>query len=247
MDNISAIIIDDEKHARESLSALLKLYCPTVNLMGSASNIAEGNRIINKINPDVVFLDIEIGKNSGFDLLEDLIPFKFQLIFVTGHSEFALKAFQVNAVDYLLKPIEPGNLIKAVEKAKKMMGTAIFKNQFTNLLQSFKSEKIERISIPSRTDGISILEVQKIIFIEGSGPYSTFFSSDGQKIMASKNLGHFQSLLPEKDFYRTHQSYLVNINFISRVIPQDGLVELSTGAQIPVAKGRKDELINRFV
>ena len=247
MTNITAIIIDDEKHARESLIGLLDLYYPSVRPIGNYSNIKEGENMIKKLNPDIVFLDIAIGKDTGFDLLEKLSPFNFQLIFVTGYSEFALKAFQVNAVDYLLKPIEPDSLVNAIEKAKKLMDSEILENNFANLFHSLKNKVFKRISIPSRNDGISILNIAKIIYVQGSGPYSTFFTEEGQKVMASNNLGHYQSLLPENDFYRTHQSYLVNIKCIRRIITNDGMIELANGEQIPIARSRRDGLMEKLL
>ena len=246
MPAIKALIIDDEKHARESLAALLELYCPSVKAAGSASNIGEGKKLIEKLNPDIVFLDIEIGEDTGFDLLEKISQINFQLIFVTGYSEFALKAFQVNAVDYLMKPIEPSSLVKAVDKAKKLMGTGIYENNIVDLLNSINNKKTDCISISSKSEGITILKIENIVYVQGSGTYSTFHTNDGKRIMASNNLGHYQPLLPASFFYRTHQSYLVNINCISRIIPSDGVVELSNGQQVPLARNRREGLLERL-
>lgn len=247
MSTLKAIIIEDEINGQQALKSLLEMYCPEVRVVGIAGSVDIGVELIREKAPDVIFLDIILGQESGFDLLEALQPINFQIIFTTSLDSYALQAFKVNAVDYLMKPIEPGELVKSVDKAHKLTSADQFNEKFTNILNTFQNQALERISIPSRTDGISIIEVKKIMYINGSGPYSTFFLENGKKIVASNNLGHYAEMLSEKDFFRTHQSYLVNIKFVSKVMPADGLVELTGGQQLPVARSRRDGFLERLL
>ena len=247
MSNLNAVIIEDEINGQEALVALLELYCPKVEVEGIAGTVDEGKELIIEKKPDLIFLDIILGQENGFDLLASLQPVSFQIIFTTSLDNYALKAFKANAVDYLMKPIEPHELVKAVDKARKLAGTDEFSDKFASILNAFQKQQLERITIPSKTEGISIVEIQKIIYVNGSGAYSTFFLDNGQKILASNNLGYYVDLLPGKDFFRTHQSYIVNINSISRVIPADGVIELINGEQVPLARSRRDGLMERLV
>ena len=244
---LNAIIIEDEKNGQEALVSLLEMYCPQVKITGIADGVKTGVQLILTNKPDLVFLDIILGKENGFDLLEKLQPIFFQIIFTTSSDGYALKAFKANAIDYLMKPVEPNRLVKAVDKVQKMKGTEVMQERFTHLLNSLQNQRIERISIASRKDGIAIIELNKIIYIQGSGTYSTFHLDDDPNIMASNNLGYFHTLLPENLFYRVHQSYLVNIKYIKRVLPREGVLELSNGTQIPVAKGRRDGLLDALM
>ncbi len=243
---LKAIIIDDERHARESLNSLVELYCPEVKIIADASDIHDGKQLIEKLIPDLVFLDISIGEETGFDLLENLGSFNFQLIFTTAFSEYAIKAFRVNALDYLLKPIEPSQLQSAIHKVKQTTNQNQLQHQLTNLVQSFSTKSNNQISI-STLEGIIFLETEKITHVNGSGNYSTFYMIDGEKIMASKSLSHYESLLPVEIFYRCHQSYLVNLQYVKKILTKEGnMVELKNGSQAPIAKRRKEELLSRL-
>lgn len=240
MKPIQAIIIDDEKHARESLSSLVNLYCDNVTLIGKASNVTDGIALIKNKKPDLVFLDIAIGSESGFDLLNQLEKIDFQIIFTTGFSEFAIKAFKVNALDYLLKPIDPIDLQNAVNKYSKSRQQ---ENQFTNLIEALHSGKPKHIAISS-TEGISYVEIANIVHVKGSGNYSTFTLLDEEKIMASKSLKHFESLLPTNQFFRSHQSHLINVHHVKKILIQDGnVIELKNGDTVPLVRHRKEELM----
>ena len=235
-----AIIIDDEKHARESLSTLLQMYCPKVEILADISNVAEAKTAIETLQPDIVFLDIAIGQDNGFDLIEALNPIAFYIIFTTAYSEFALKAFQANAIDYLLKPIEPELLISALDKVNNQNTRAQLKLQ--QLFQSLNTQKINKIAITT-LEGVQFLQLDKISHINGSGNYSTFYLTDGSKLMASKSLKHFEGNLPRNTFYRSHQSYLVNLNHIKSIQASKGTVTLHDETEISVSKSKKDTLI----
>lgn len=244
---IKAIIIDDEKHARESLQSLIELYCPSVKIIAEAADIHLGKKIIEHLQPDLVFLDISIGKETGFELLEKIQPINFYLIFTTAFSQYALNAFRVNALDYLLKPIVPSQLKSAIKKINQPNQSNQLELQLTQLAKLLHSPSLEQIAI-STTDGITFLEVDKIIHIKGSANYSTFYTEDGESLVASKSLKKFESLLPDQYFYRSHQSHLVNIKFIKKISTIDGLmIKLKNGKNIPLVQKRKETLINKLM
>lgn len=238
MNSLKAIIIDDERHARESLITLLELYCPQVQILIEAQNIQEGIHAIQRLNPTIVFLDISIGEDTGFDLLNKLQPIDFQLVFTTAHSDYALKAFRENAIDYLLKPINPQELIAAVNKIQNIYSV----KQNNSFIQTSPALQTSKIAIHS-TEGITFLKTNQIIHVNGNGNYSTFFSAEGEKVMASKNLKHFESLLPKNYFFRSHQSHLVNLHFIKKVLSHDSVIQLTNGTFVPITRNRKEQLI----
>ncbi len=246
MQTLTALIIDDEKHAREGLSTLLELYCPSVKVVGDANDIEQGMSLIQEHRPEIVFLDIEIGDANGFQLLDQLPSILFQLVFTTAYSEFAIKAFRYNAIDYLLKPIQPQQLTAAVENAKYSLHTQDIQLQLEALRQSLQSEQQEKIII-STMEGLNIIKLTTIIHVVGNANYSTFHLDNGEKIMASKNLKHYEDILPSEFFFRTHQSHLVNVRYIKKIKTQEGhMVELDEGSNIPLAKRRKDDLLIRL-
>lgn len=245
MTPLKAIIIDDEKHAREALTSLLSMYCPQVVILAEGDSVKTGLQSIRQLQPEVVFLDIAIGEETGFDLVKQLQPIDFQLIFTTAFNEYALHAFRANAIDYLLKPINPKELIVAVNKAQKSKNTQQLDHQFQQLFQTINPRKKEKIAV-STMDGITYLEIDQVIHIIGNGNYSTFHLSDGEKIMASKNLKHFEVILPKEFFFRSHQSHLVNLHFIKKIQKSDGLIHLSNNAQIPITRHKRDLLIQKM-
>jgi two-component system LytT family response regulator len=192
----------------------------------------------------VVFLDIEIGEQTGFQMLDQLPSINFQLIFTTAYSEFAIKAFRYHAIDYLLKPIEPKQLIAAIEKAGQSHQTQQIQQQINELRQAMSSGQSEKVIVPTM-EGLNFIKIESIIHVAGSANYSTFHLDNGDKIMASKNLKYYEDLLPSEFFYRVHQSHLVNIRFIKKVVTYEGYaVELEEGISVPLAKKRKEELLN---
>ncbi len=243
MSPLKAVIIDDEQHARTSLTSLLALYCEEVTVVGEASSIQEGIQRILSLHPDLVFLDIHIGREDGFELLDQVQSLKFQLIFTTAHSEFAVKAFRYNAIDFLLKPIEPMELVAAVEKTRALGYSESFQQQLAQLSESLQSKQTEKIVL-STAEGLNFICVEQIIHVEGDANYSTFYLHSGEKIMTSKNLKFYDDLLSNDTFFRAHQSHLVNMNAIKKIKTVDGAtIELTNGAQIPLAKRRKEALL----
>ncbi|MCB0634029.1 MAG: LytTR family DNA-binding domain-containing protein [Saprospiraceae bacterium] len=245
VNTIKALVIDDEKHARDALRALLELYCPEVDVVGEAANLIAAQESLIALHPNLLFLDIAIGEDSGFDLLEDIPAEGVQVIFTTAHSEFAVRAFRVNALDYLLKPIEPEQLQQAVAKARQS-SIGINSQQLSVLARAIQQQSLRQLAIPS-LEGVTFLEIDDIIRIEGSGNYSTFHTATGEQVISSKNIGHYEELLPQDLFFRCHQSHLINIRSIKKILTADGnIIELKDGQQIPLAGKRKKALLSKL-
>lgn len=243
MISLTAIIIEDEKNARESLASLLTSYCPNVHLIGQASTIEEGSQLIQEQHPDVVFLDVALGDRNGFELLDKINVLDFRIIFTTAHSEFATTAFRYNAIDYLLKPVDPFELKEAIAKISTAQNLMLLQKQVANLATALQNGKNAKLTI--KTQGTThFVNVDEILHVEGSGAYSTFVLCSGEKILASKNLKHYYDLLPKNVFFRSHQSHLVNITFIKKIISEDGhIIEMQNGSAIPLVQHRKDGLM----
>jgi len=241
---ISALIVDDEQDARENLQLLLQSYCKNeVNILGEADNVHSGAQLVDELKPDVVFLDIEIGKNNGFELLDKVAFKNFSLIFTTAHSKFAVKAFRHDALDYLLKPIHPDHLIAAVNKVRKQNPLDHISAQFDEFISSKDSSKITLNS----KDGITFISVEDIVRIQGDGNYSYFFLKNGEKIIATKNLKFIEQRLNNKYFLRIHQSYIVNFKYLKKILFESGtFIITNDGAKTPVSRSKK-ELVREFV
>ena len=240
---LRAIIIDDEQHAIQSLAGLLALYCPSVKVVGFSDNVEEGMALIHQQKPGLVFLDVHIGEKTGFELLEQLKEAHFQLIFTTGHSEYAIKAFRYNAIDYLLKPVDPFQLQEAVEKAGQQGAPHIDSNQLENLIQSLSTKKLEKITISS-AEGLHFVEVPSIVRIEGDGNYATFHLRGGEQVLASKNMKAYEELLPAGQFIKVHQSHIVNLHCVKKLLQQDGgLLQMADGSEVPLARRRKEAVV----
>ena len=240
---LRAIIIDDEQHAIQALAGLLALYCPSVKIVGFADKVEEGIGLIREERPGLVFLDVHVGETTGFELLEQLKNVDFQLIFTTGHSEYAIRAFRYNAIDYLLKPVDPFQLQEAVEKAGRQGAPPIDGHQLENLIQSLATKKLDKITISS-AEGLHFVEIPAIIRIEGEGNYATFYLQDGERVVASRNLKAYEELLPGDQFIKTHQSHIVNLRYVKKLLQQDGgLLQMADGSEVPLARRRKEAVM----
>ena len=236
---LKAVIIDDEAKARRILQSFVTEYCPDVTLIGEASDVVEGVKLIQREKPDLVFLDIEMPGFNGFQLLEFFDEVNFEVIFVTAYSEFALKAFQVSAVDYLLKPLQIDQLIKAVEKANAIKGNSLIKERLATLKTNLEQQQIKKIVVPV-SEGSLFVEIKDITHLKAEGSYVNIFLQDGNKILVSKNIKDYEDLLTQTEgFYRTHRSFLVNTHFIKKVQPDATEAILSSGAVISIARERK--------
>ena len=241
MNLINAIIIDDEERARNTLSSLLLNYCPEINVMANCPNVPDGVIAINKHKPDVVFLDIEMPDYSGFELLGFFREIDFDIIFVTAYSEYAIKAFEISAVDYILKPIDIDQLKNSVEKLKQKKLHSQMQEQIQLLKESYKGDDIRKIAI-SMSDGLTFVEIADIIFLEADGAYTTFYLKDGRKILASKKLKFYEDILTNRSFFfRTHRSYFINVNYIKKYTRSENSILMDNDSSITISRDRKQE------
>ena len=243
---MTAIILDDEKRARVSLSLLLQEYCPQVTIVAECENLPEGVKAIRKHQPDIVLLDIEMPGHSGLELLDffDENEVNFSIIFTTAYNEYALKAFKFSAVDYLLKPIIPEELAEAVERVAKQKQR--FEN-FRAFKENLQQETLTKIAVPSGNT-LLFLDTDKIMYIKGEGAYSEVFCSDGSKQLVSRNLKNFEDILcSDSRFLRIHKSYIVNFNFVVAFNKSDGgSIELENKAQIPVSPDKAQQILDQI-
>lgn len=247
---VKAIIIDDETKARENLSILLKDYCPNVNVVASVGNINGAVEEIQAQSPDCVFLDIKMKGELGFDLFEKLEEINFKVVFTTAFDEYALKALKLNAIDYLLKPIDIEELKEAVEKVEESIkdgGGIIGKENIQNLLRGLTGERsLEKIAIPT-VEGLKFINIKDIIRCESDENYTMFFFTDGDKKLVSKTIKFYDELLSPYNFFRTHRSHLVNLNHVKEYYRGDGgSVLMSDGSEVLVARRKKEAFLQNF-
>jgi two-component system LytT family response regulator len=239
-----SIIIDDEPKARQILQTLLEENCPEIEIVALAEDVPSGVKAIHQYKPDIVFSDIDMPGYNGFQLLEFVDKANFELIYCTGHDEFALKAFEVSAVDYLLKPIQISQLVNAVNKAIKLCNSATPQSteRFDTLRENLKTNTLKKIALPV-SDGLIFIDIDNLMYLEADGAYTNVFLMDGNKLLISKKLKEFENILSNnKNFFRTHRSYIINVACIKQYIKSDGgSIMLQNNISIPVARERKEE------
>lgn len=236
---LKAIIIDDEEGARCTLSTLLEEYCPNVSIVAQCSNVPEGVLAINKHTPDIVFLDIEMPEYNGFELVEFFKIVDFEIIFVTAYSQYAIRAFEVSAVDYLLKPVEIEQLQAAVEKASQKRTQANIMQRLDLMKSTYNGDEIKKIALPM-SDGLMFVDVAEIILFEADRAYTHVFLKNGSKITVSKPMRTFEDILDNRQFiFRPHRSHLININYIKKYVRGDGMIFMDNGFALPVSRERK--------
>ena len=243
---IKAVIIEDEAIGRATLRSYLEKYCPQVRLCGEAANIIEGRKLLDKEQPDLVFLDIEMPYGTGFDLLEQYSELPFQVIFITAYSDYAIQALNLSAAYYILKPINIDELEKAVAKVAEGMQESASPYSNEVLIQNLRDRDNQKIVIPT-LDGFELLAVNEIVRIEAADNYAQIIGRK-RKILVSKTLKHFSTLLEPLDFIRVHKSHLVNASEVAKYKKgKPALIELSNGDSVPLSASRKEEFMKRFL
>jgi two-component system LytT family response regulator len=244
---MQVLIIDDESKARSLLTTILKEYCNEVSSIKEAATLLEGVAILKSNKIDILFLDIEMPQHSGLELF-DFIPVEsvnFEIIFTTAYSEYAIKAFEFSAIDYLLKPLRPSKVKEALEKATKSLSQNQLQQRLLELKNSLSSDKFSKLALPVE-DGVLFVKLDEIYVLEADGMYTTFNLTNYRKILISKPLKYFSDLLEHKElFYKPHRSYLVNLKYLQKVVKKEGTyIEMENEMRIPVSKEKKEELIN---
>lgn len=241
---IRCVIVEDEEMARKVLKSLLSQYCKDVMVCAEADDVESGRTMIEAFHPDLVFLDIEMPGGSGFKLLSSIENIDFEVVFTTAYEQFAIKAIRHDALDYLLKPVDPKELVAAVEKVKEAKYKKTLNRQYDSLLKNLNPEQlvVRKISL-STADKIHLIEVDNIIRCESDNYYTIIYFKNGTSLMVSKTLKEMEQRLEEYDFVRTHKSHLVNIRNIINFIKDEMMVLLSDGTKVPVSKRKKEKIL----
>lgn len=242
--SIKAVIIDDTTASRISLADDLDTYCENVMLIGQAESVKTGVKLINSLKPPLIFLDVQLEDGTGFDILEQIEKYPYQVIFTTGSDDHAFKAIKWSAVDYLLKPVDPDELVNAVAKVKPA-AKDIPQENIQLLLENLKNVKSapKRIALSS-ADRIHVVNVDEIIRCESQRNYTLFFLAGHKQILVTRTLKEFEEMLGPHGFIRIHHSHLINTDYLKEFIKADGGYALmSDNSRIPVAVRKKDELL----
>ncbi len=246
---IRTIIVDDEQHCIDRLGGLLaQHFSDSVHLMGTFKTVEEGLTAIKKLQPDLVFLDVQIHDKTGFELLKLLPEINFAVIFTTAHDKYAVQAFKFSAVDYLLKPIDPDDLLQSIEKLKQKIEKDDISKKMEVLFHNLKNTPgtSKRISIPT-VNGFVFVQVSDIIRCQSEINYTTVFLKDKQKITVAKTLKEFEDMLSIYQFFRVHNSHLINLGFIKSYNKgKGGAVTMMDNTEIEISTRRKDEFLKKL-
>lgn len=247
MSTINCIILDDEVMNVQLLSNMLQQHCPQVNILAAETNAKKGILLINELRPQLLFLDVEMPHMNGFETLKQLEPINFEVIFVTAFGKYAVEAFEHHAAGYVTKPVNTEKLVAAVNAAsRRIEQKSINKNLFSLLEQNSRQSTPDKIPL-STTNGLVFVKIADIMYCESSGNYTHFFLCDDKKIIVSRQLGEYEKLLPENNFTRVHDKYIINLNYIKEYIKgSGGELVLENGKEIPVATRRKEDFLARF-
>ncbi len=243
---MTAIIVDDEQHCRDALSGILQRRHADIQLLGMASSVQEGIDLVNSKKPEVLFLDIEIGEQTGFDLLQALGPEHPHVIFTTAHEGYAVKAIRFSALDYLLKPVDMEELETAIGKAKKALREPQQPEQFIALMRNLARNHgpDRRIALPV-ADGLEMVDTGDITYCESDSNYTVVHQVDKKRLVISRTLKEFEDILDGGQFVRVHHSYLINVKHVKKYIRgEGGEVIMSDGTNVAVSRRKKQELMD---
>ena len=239
--SIKALVVDDEENSRKALLNMLQYYCKDIDVIGQAENITGAYEMINEYNPDVVFLDIQMPGGNGFELLKKFKPIPFKVIFVTAYDHFALRAIKLNAVDYLLKPVSPKELIRSVGKLEKQMDVEdMFDKQIETLEDNMQSDRQVKKIILNTSTTMHVIKINEVIRCEADENYTRVIKEDGKAVLVAKTLKDFDEMLSPFGFCRIHQSHLINLSHVITFEKSVGIVILTTKERVPVSSRRKE-------
>lgn len=246
--SIQSVIIEDVSSNRENLRNLLFKYCPDVDIIGEAEGVESGINLLEKASPDLVFLDVRLQDGTGFDLLEKLENRNFEVIFVTAYDEYALKAFQLNAIDFLMKPIDPGLLKKAVDKISVKSDLSKENERLRNLVNNLnQNDHQKRIAIPLE-DKTEFIELKDILHCESDNNYTIFHLVNGKSILVSRTLKKYEIALENLGFIRVHNSHIVRIEAIQSISRRDGgFLILKNGKRLSISRNRRDFVFSELM
>ncbi len=242
---IRTIIIEDEPMSREMLALMLQRHKENIEIVDACSNPADGIESIAKHQPDLIFLDIQMPKMNGFDMLKKVGDISFEVIFTTAFDRYAIDAIRTSALDYLMKPVDDEDLAAAIEKCKERMMEKNTKQQFENLFSNLSNKNpLDKTLALAASDGISFIKMCDIIRVEANGRYAKFYLVNKEIIVVSKPLGDYEEILSANQFFRIHDSSIINLNYVKKYIRGDGgTVLLSDNTELDVARRRKEEFL----
>lgn len=247
MKKIRTIVVEDEQKSVELLKKLLEKHCPEVEYCGSAGGVSEGINIISETKPDLVLLDIEMHDGTGFDLLERIGEKSFDVIFTTAYIQYSIKAIRFSAMDYILKPIDPDELVEAVRRCAERQRHEVAEDRFNALLTNLNVESSKKRIVIPEGDGMTFVALGDIIRCESDGNYTFFILKGGKRIVATRTLGDYEELLSEDHFIRIHRSHLINLDHVSRYIKgEGGYVVMSDGSEVEVSRRKKADFLDRI-
>jgi two-component system LytT family response regulator len=243
---LRAIVIDDIETIRKKNIGVIKANCPNIAIIGEAESVESGVSLIRQIVPDIVFLDVEMPDGTGFDLLQKLKPIQFKVIFITGHEDFAIRAFRFSAIDYLLKPLDPQELVESVRKAEESLNKEAIELKFSTLFSNLERPKNLQKLILKTADKIYSVNIQDIIHCESDKNYTTFYFINAPKLVVSTTLKEYETMLKPFDFFRAHQSHLINLSYFDHFIKTEGgnTIVMKNKNKIPLAVRKKEEFLS---
>lgn len=243
---IKAIIIDDEAISRDAIRSIVTEYCIEIDIVDEAASVSGAVEAIQSMKPDLVFLDIEILDGTGFDVLKQVDGQQMDIIFITGFNQFAITAFKYSAIDYLLKPINPVELVQAVNKVIRLKERHLFMEKL-KLMEFNQHSESKKIALPAQ-DGLTMIWVHDIVRCESDNSYTSIYCLNQKRYVVSKGIKEYEELLNAGNFLRVHQSHLVNLKFVDKFNKEDGgILIMEGGAIVPVARRRKDKLLAALI
>lgn len=246
--DLTAIIIDDEAPSVRAVEKVISEFCPGVKIVGKTQSPIEGIELVNTLNPDVVFLDIEMPVMNGFEFLESIPKPDFNVVFITAYNHYAVQAFRVNAIDYILKPVKIKDIIQAINKVvERKKSKVFFTEKYKNVLLELSNQYEKKINI-STSGGVMCFKISEIIRFEADGRYSNLYLTNEKKLCFSKTLKEIQGEINQPCFLRIHKSHLINMNYVRKYnLTSAYNVELIDGSVLDISRRKKEEFIKYMI
>ena len=244
---MNVVIIDDDSRIVSIISNLISSYFTDIKMVATAADIAGGYQVIMDNSPDLLFLDIDLPDGTGFDLLKKIPDINFKIIFVTAYEEYAIQAIKVSALDYLLKPIDTEELVKAVNKARELINHEEEQLKINSLINNIEGEKVLKRLALNTAECLHFVNIDEIIRCEADNNYTFFYLTGNRKILVSKTIKEYSDLLQKAGFLRVHQSHLINTAFLDRYVKSDGgYLQMKDMSSVPISLQRKHEILKKL-
>ncbi|HLP12903.1 MAG TPA: LytTR family DNA-binding domain-containing protein [Flavobacteriales bacterium] len=244
---IKTVLIDDESACIDVMKELLAVNCKQVQVLATAATVEEGITLIDALNPDLVFLDIELKDKLSFEILEKVKAQNFHVIFTTAHGKYAIQAIKASCLEYLLKPVDGNELVEAIAKFERQKQISLNHKRIEVLLENVgaSGQASRKIAIPCN-DGYEFVNNTDIIYCEADLKYTKIFTNKNERIVSSKNLGEFEELLQGDIFFRCHKSFIINLNYVKKFLKTDSQVIMTNDKLIDISVRKKDEFLKLF-